>query len=133
VFWVETNSLIYNKRNIKIRGSTLKVKRILRVYSGDDGIARFEDIEMPLGLEPQTVNNISFRQHDPGTIVPFHTMKQRCYAIPLAGEIEISNGNGEARRIGPGDISLHEDVTGQGHAVKVISQESQIFAIITLA
>ncbi len=110
-----------------------EAKMILRNYSGDDGISRFEDIAMPLGLEGQAVKSISFRRQEPGTSMPLHTIRQRCYVITLSGEGELSNGHGEVRRGGPGHITLHEDLTGQGHSMKVISKDPRIFVIIALA
>jgi hypothetical protein len=42
-------------------------------------------------------------------------------------------GNGEVRRINPGDMTLCEDLTGQGHSMRIVSKEPRIFARIVLA
>ena len=109
----------------------------LRIYAGDDGISHFEELDIPFepdGRSPvQAVKSISFRRQEPGSFVDFHTVQEPAYFITLSGEGEVSNGHGEVRRIGPGDMTLCEDLTGKGHSMRIVSNEARIFARIILA
>jgi len=109
----------------------------LRVYSGDDGQSHFEELEIPFGPDGrspvQEVRSISFHRQEPGRFLDFHTVSERSYFITLSGEGEVGNGNGEVRHLGPGDMTICEDFTGQGHSMRIVSNEARIFARITLA
>jgi quercetin dioxygenase-like cupin family protein len=109
----------------------------LRIYAGNDGQSHFEEMDIPsgpAGRSPvQAVKTISFTHQKPGTVIDFHTVPERSYYITLSGAGEVGIGNGEVRRIGPGDITLCEDLTGQGHSMRIVSKEPRVFARIVLA
>jgi quercetin dioxygenase-like cupin family protein len=44
--------------------------------------------------------------------------------ICLAGVVYVTASNGEARKIGPGDVWLMEDLIGKGHHTRVTSNET---------
>ena len=50
----------------------------------------------------------------------------------LIREAEIEVGDGTVARIGPGDVVLAEDLTGQGHITRGVGQQPR-FAIVPLA
>ena len=108
----------------------------LRMYSGDDGLSHFEELEFPFGpggISPeQAVKTISFHRQEPGLFIDFHTISERAYYITISGEGELSNGV-EVKRITPGSITLTEDSTGKGHSMRIVSKEPRIFARIALA
>ena len=109
----------------------------LRIYTGQDGRAHFEELEVPSGPSGrsplQAAKNISFYHQPPGTFVDFHPTPEPSFFITLSGQGEVGIGSGEVRRIGPGDMTLCEDKTGQGHSMRVIGDQPRIFARITLA
>ncbi len=109
----------------------------LRIYSGADGQARFDELDVPSGPDGrspfQAAKHICFYHQEPGTFVDFHTTPEPSFFITLSGQGEVGIGSGEVRRIGPGDMTLCEDVTGQGHSMRVIGNKPRIFARITLA
>ena len=76
-----------------------------RMYTGDDGIAHFEDMEFPLGpdgrSQREVVKSLTFVQQQPGYTSPLHPMSQRAYCITVQGGGELSNGHGEVRIVGP--------------------------------
>ena len=118
---------------------------ILRVYSGADGQSHVE--EMPLAMQPfvdtegaygegtplQSVQGITFRVSPPGYVLNWHCAPRRQYTITLAGEAEIEVGDGTVKRVGPGDVLLAEDLTGQGHITRVVGQQQRFYMVIPLA
>jgi mannose-6-phosphate isomerase-like protein (cupin superfamily) len=119
--------------------------RIWRVYSGTDGQSHLTEVE--LDLEPfvdtegahgqttalQPAGGIAFRVAPPGYVLDWHCAPRRQYSIALSGTAEIEVGDGTVARIGPGDVVLAEDLTGQGHVTRVVGPEPRVYAIVPLA
>src|SRR5262245_27131053 len=99
---------------------------IIRVYAGSDGASHFEDIEAALKprgdqssvAELSPGSGILVRRFDTGRINPWHHAPGRYAVITLAGACDIEVGDGSVRRLGPGDILIAEDLTGQGHVTR---------------
>ncbi len=118
--------------------------KIWRVYSGSDGqshlaqtpllMTPFTDTEGAYGeataLEAAT--GISFRVSPPGYVLNWHCAPRRQYSIALSGAAEIEVGDGTVARIGPGDVVLAEDLTGQGHITRVVGDQPRFYAIVPL-
>ena len=118
--------------------------RIWRVYSGADGESHVE--EMPLAMKPftdtegahgegttlQAAAGIVFRVSPPGYVLDWHCAPRRQYSITLSGRAEIEVGDGTKAQVGPGDIVLAEDLTGQGHVTRVVGNEPRLSAIVPL-
>ena len=119
--------------------------KIWRVYSGSDG--RSHIAEVPLEMKPfvdsegahgeaaptQSVTGLTFRVSPPGYVLSWHCAPRRQYSIALAGHAEIEVGDGTVARIGPGDVVLAEDLTGQGHITRVVGDQPRFYAIAPLA
>ncbi len=117
----------------------------VRVYTGDDGRSHLEEIDPPFepfvdvegahgdGTPMEAATGITFRRGAPGYFLDFHTAPRRQYTITLSGEIEIGTGDGTVRRYGPGTVLLAEDLTGQGHTTRVVSQEPRVYIVVPLA
>src|SRR5262245_35658906 len=126
------------------RGETTMPK-IWRVYSGADG--RSHIAEEPFNMKPfvdtegahgeagptQAVKSITFRVSPPGYVLDWHCAPRRQYSIALSGAAEIEVGDGTIARVGPGDIVLAEDLTGQGHITRVVGNEPRFYAVVPLA
>lgn len=118
--------------------------KIWRVYSGSDGKSHIS--ELPLAMKPfvdtegahgettpmQSATGIAFRVSPPGYVLGWHCAPRRQYSIALAGTAEIEVGDGTVARVGPGDVVLAEDLTGQGHITRVVGQEPRFYAIVPL-
>jgi quercetin dioxygenase-like cupin family protein len=118
---------------------------IIRVYTGEDGQSHLQ--EMPIALQPfvdtegaygqgtplQNATGITFRVAPLGYVLEWHCAPRRQYTITLAGEAEIEVGDGTVRRVGPGDVLLAEDLTGQGHITRVVGSEPRFYAVVPLA
>ena len=119
--------------------------KILRVYTGADGQSHIA--EEPLALHPfvdtegaygegtplQHATGITFRVSPPGYVLSWHCAPRRQYSISLSGTAEVEVGDGTIRRLGPGDVLLAEDLTGQGHITRVVGTEPRFYAIVPLA
>jgi hypothetical protein len=119
--------------------------RIWRVYSDANGQSRIA--EMPLAMKPfldtegahgqatelQAAKGIVFRISPPGYVLDWHCAPRRQYSISLTGTAEIEVGDGTVARIGPGDVVLAEDLTGQGHITRVVGDQPRLYAIVPLS
>jgi quercetin dioxygenase-like cupin family protein len=119
--------------------------KIWRVYSGSDG--RSHIAEVPLEMKPfvdsegahgeaaptQSVTGLTFRVSPPGYVLSWHCAPRRQYSIALSGHAEIEVGDGTVARIGPGDVVLAEDLTGQGHITRVVGDQPRFYAIAPLS
>ena len=61
-----------------------------------------------------------------------HPSPRRQIAFCLSGEMLVTAGNGEERPVKPGGIWLMEDITGEGHASRVVGTENAHLAIVQL-
>ncbi len=97
---------------------------IIRLYTGDDGQAHFEDLNVPAG-ETETVAlksgaDMTFRSTPDGSFSDWHTAPRLQYVIVISGQMEIGIGDGTKRMLNPGDILQVEDLTGQGHTTRSV-------------
>ncbi len=114
--------------------------KALRVYTGADGASHFEDVEIALhdqGPAGQISDlwrgkGVMFRQVEGDYALDFHTAPRRQFVINLHGSVEIEIGDGSVRRLGPGEILLAEDTTGQGHISRAVNGEARTCLFIPL-
>ncbi len=97
---------------------------IIRLYTGEDGQAHFEDLSVPAG-EAETVPlkpgaDMTFRISPDGSFSDWHNAPRLQYVIVLSGKMEIGIGDGTKRMLNPGDILQVEDLTGQGHTTRSV-------------
>jgi len=118
--------------------------KIWRVYSGSDGTSRIAEVELAMkpfvdvegahgeSAPTQPASGITFRVSAPGYVLDWHCAPRRQYSISLSGQAEIEVGDGTIARVGPGDVVLAEDLTGQGHITRVIGDTPRFYAIVPL-
>ena len=119
--------------------------KILRVYSGDDGLSHVEEITPPLepfvdsegaygeGTPLEAATGITFRLSPPGYFLDWHCAPRRQYTITITGEVEIKASDGTVKRVNPGDILLAEDLTGRGHTTRVVGDQPRFYVVVPLA
>jgi hypothetical protein len=123
---------------------------ITRIFTGPDGLAHAEDIELNLnargatdmlkatgaefsvraptaGANPR--NTSAAAANDAG----WHTGPARQFVITLSGTSEIEVSGGVHIPGGPGHINLIEDTTGKGHITRNFGPEDRIALTIPLA
>ena len=84
------------------------------------------------GTAMQSATGIVFRVSPPGYVLSWHCAPRRQYSISLSGAAEIEVGDGTVARVGPGDVVLAEDLTGQGHVTRVVGDQPRFYAIVPL-
>ena len=101
-----------------------------RLYTGEDGQSHLEEMAPP---ETQDATSIIFRRAEPGEFIDWHHAPKRQYVITLSGYVEIGLGDGTVHRLGPGDVMLAEDLTGQGHTTRAVGDDTRVSVAIPLA
>lgn len=123
---------------------------ITRIFTGPDGLAHAEDIDLKLNsrgvadmlkatgaefsVRPPTSgasarNTAASSAADPG----WHTGPARQFVITLSGNSEVEVSGGVHVLAGPGHINLIEDTTGKGHITRNFGPEDRIALTIPLA
>jgi hypothetical protein len=113
---------------------------IVRLYAGEDRQSHFEDLTLPWarddrGREQTPVRGatgLEFARLPGGYASAWHTASRHAYAIILSGQMECTVGDGTMRRLGPGDILLAEDFTGQGHFNRVMDDQPLVVAFVRM-
>lgn len=114
--------------------------KYVRIYTGDDGLSHFEDVEVDLSdsmdasiLSPTLpVTGMNFRQNAAKYHLDYHPAPRRQFIVNLQGTVEITASDGEVRVFGPGSIMLAEDTTGKGHISKGIGTEERLSLFVHL-
>lgn len=113
---------------------------IVRIYTGADGKSHFEDIQPALtsrGDRSETADvyaaaGIVIRRFEPTRSNPWHNAPGRYCVFNVSGAVDIEIGDGSVRRLGPGDILIAEDVTGQGHVTREVGPEARVSVFVPL-
>ena len=129
---------------------TRKPVVVTRIFTGPDGLAHAEDIELNLNARGATEmlkatgaefsvraptpnasprNTAASPAADPG----WHTGPARQFVITLSGSSEVEVSGGVHILAGPGHINLIEDTTGKGHITRNFGPEDRIALTIPLA
>ena len=123
---------------------------VTRIFTGPDGLAHAEDIEMNLSSRGATAMlkatgaEFSVRPPTPGakpgdtsTTDPnapgWHTGPSRQFVITLSGNSEVEVAGGVHVPGGPGHINLIEDTTGKGHVTRNFGPDDRVALTIPLA
>jgi quercetin dioxygenase-like cupin family protein len=114
---------------------------IIRLYTGADQRSHFEEIEPR--FEPRDDKSeiaellpgsgILIRRFEPKRTNPWHHAPGRYAVFTLSGAVDIEVGDGSVRRIGPGDILIAEDLSGQGHETREVGPEPRVSVFVPLA
>jgi hypothetical protein len=116
--------------------------RYVRLYSAEDGQARFEDLDFTLVAREFAPPAPPVEVSDPLDASAFMTLRSpagwtdaahpapaRQFMIVLAGSLEVAAG-GETRLLSTGDVILVEDTSGPGHGSTVL--EDLVMAVVRL-
>jgi hypothetical protein len=123
---------------------------ITRIFTGPDGLAHAEDVELNLDARgvtemfAATGAEFSVRPPTPGAnprntaatdpaAAGWHTGPARQLVITLAGHSEVEVSGGVHVVAGPGHINLIEDTTGKGHITRNFGPDDRIALTIPLA
>jgi quercetin dioxygenase-like cupin family protein len=119
--------------------------RFHHLYSDDDGVTHFDDARFDFRLqdfappappmyatEPAEATRYVMLELPAGWVGETHPSPRRQLYFGMAGVLEVIAGDGETRRIGPGDAWLMEDTTGPGHHSHVVGDELVRAVIVQL-
>jgi hypothetical protein len=123
---------------------------ITRIFTGPDGLAHAEDIELSMNARgvadmlKATGAEFSVRPPTPGANPrdtaaaasndpAWHTGPARQLVITLSGNSEVEVSGGVHISAGPGHINLIEDTTGKGHITRNFGPDDRIALTIPLA
>jgi len=113
---------------------------IIRIYAGPDGKSHFEDIQPkfePRGDQSESAelipgSGIVIRRFAAKRSNPWHHAPGRAAVFTLTGAVDIEIGDGTVRRLGPADILIAEDLTGQGHETREVGPEPRVSIFVPL-
>ncbi len=110
--------------------------RYHHLYADKDGNSHWRDVEVALRersfappaqniliSEPEMAKSLLFLRLKAGWDEPVHPTPIRQTLICVAGAVQVTASDGEAREIGPGDIWRMEDLSGKGHHSRVVSED----------
>ena len=123
---------------------------ITRIFTGPDGLAHAEDIDVDLNARgatdmfKATGAEFSVRPPTPGAKAGstaatdagdpgWHTGPARQFVITLSGNSEVEVAGGVRVPASPGHINLIEDTTGKGHVTRNFGPDDRIALTIPLA
>ena len=110
-----------------------------RLYTSADGNSHFAEEELPLaksgspGAEGSlAVNRLGdvkgamVASLPAGATEDWHVAPRRQFMFCLRGIVEVTTGDGQKRRIVPGEFLLLEDLTGKGHITHSAGTEDHV-------
>src|SRR5687767_16036457 len=114
--------------------------RIHNLYVDANGQSHFRDIEIEWAEERRgsklskrlPATGIIFREVPADYDLDWHPAPRRQYIVNLDAGVQITASDGEARRIGAGEIILVEDTWGKGHLSKALDGKLRHCLFITL-
>ncbi len=114
--------------------------KIHRLYVDDKGESHFADVEVTFTesgaagrtTPRQAATGIIFRQVPPDYDLDWHPAPRRQYIINLDAGVQLTASDGEARRIGAGEVILVEDTWGKGHLSKAVEAKLRHCIFVTL-
>ena len=120
--------------------------KYVRIHSDENGRSHFADMELRFApavyslavpavelSEPEAASQLRFLRLPAGWQADWHPAPAYQYLCILAGEVELTVGDGESRRFVRGDVILVRDITGQGHATRVIGADDVLMAVVQQA
>jgi len=114
--------------------------KIHRLYADKNGESHFQDVEVEYAETTRAgrlskripATGIIFREVHSDYDLDWHPAPRRQYIINLDAGVQITASDGEARRIGAGEILLVEDTHGKGHLSKAIEAKLRNCIFVTL-
>lgn len=108
--------------------------KFIELYAGEDGKSHFREInvevetEQPLGSysKKYPVGLMMFRKFKKGNVFDLHTAPQPQFIIYLQGEVEVETSGGDKRIFKAGDVLLANDLTGEGHITRTLTEGRSI-------
>jgi quercetin dioxygenase-like cupin family protein len=138
-----TNLSAAEKVAVKPATGTLS---FIRLYTGPDGVSHWVDEKLQLasrGTEGIEALMATARVGDvkgaivamlkAGSTEDWHPAPRRQFMVCLRGLVEVTAGDGEKRRVKPGEFVLLEDTSGKGHVTHAAGTEDHVALALPVA
>ena len=115
----------------------------LHLYTDPDGMTHFRNESFAFHSVNEANSPTSMSYHElaggqsaslvkmtKGTVEDWHNAPRTQFAVVVQGEVELTAGDGEVRRLSPGDIALLDDTSGKGHKTASVGTEDHIALMI---
>jgi hypothetical protein len=142
--WIPTLAVVIGARwiggeSVSAQGNT--PIKVTRLYTGPDGKTKVEEFQIPLSPRDRgsdvsgsaALTSLQVRRTNQNYYLDWHPASRRQLVVTLSGESEIELEGGRKIRLGPGNILLAEDITGQGHISRAVGSKDRITLDIGLA
>ena len=114
--------------------------KIHNLYVDDKGESHWRDVEVEYAETTRAgrlskrlaATGIIFREVQPDYDLDWHPAPRRQYIINLDAGVQITASDGEARKIGAGEVILVEDTSGKGHLSKALEGKVRNCIFVTL-
>ena len=90
------------------------------------------DPEALVALPLRGATGATFLYLKRAAVEDWHRAPRRMYLIAVQGMSEVTAGDGEMRRFGPGSIILMDDLTGKGHITRAVGDVDHIALTIPM-
>ena len=111
-----------------------------RLYTDANGMSHFTDEQLVLtpagtGATPEQrlsihrlgdLSGVMFARLKAGVTEDWHVAPRRQFMLCVRGIVEITAGDGEKRRMTPGQFMLLEDTSGRGHRTHAAGPEDHV-------
>ena len=81
---------------------------------------------------PTPAAALTFLRAPAESVGDWHHAPRRQFVTVLTSLVEVTTGDGQTRRFGPGDVVLAEDTTGTGHITTVVGASECVLLIVVL-
>jgi len=115
----------------------------VHLYTDPGGMTHFRDEKFKFHTKHRNDSLTGFTYHDiagargaslvklkKGVVEDWHNAPRTQFAVVIQGEVEITAGDGEVRRLEPGEIALLDDTTGKGHKTAATGDQDHIALMI---
>ena len=106
----------------------------VHLYADEKGVSHFRDERLVIQSAATGPSALTLSQAPGATLLAlklgakedWHRAPRRMYLIALKGMSEVTVGDGEVRRFGPGSVLLMDDTTGKGHITRAVGSEDHV-------
>jgi hypothetical protein len=106
----------------------------VHLYSDANGVSHFRDEVLTITRPASGPAQLALSQAPGAELLAlkrsaredWHRAPRRMYLIALKGMSEVTVGDGQVRRFGPGTVLLMDDTTGKGHITRAVGKEDHV-------
>ena len=106
----------------------------VHLYSDTAGVSHFRDEVMTISTGAPGPQHLTLSPAAGAELLAlkrsaredWHRAPRRMYLIVLKGMSEVTAGDGQVRRFGPGTVLLMDDTQGKGHITRAVGSEDHV-------